>query len=137
MERVQLKRLETGEEGTFGRLTYNDFSCFTGELRWDNNKPNVSCIPKGVYFCSWTFSERFKRMMYLVNNISNRGGIRIHPANLMGDDSRGFKRQLNGCIALGQKLGTIDGQKALLLSRPAVRQFEDAMQRRPFMLEIL
>ena len=133
---VTIERLDSTMEGTFGRLTFNNFVCFTGELPWKDNQSNISCIPKGMYFCHWTYSERFKRMMYLVDNVPNRGGIRIHPANLMGDDSQGFKRQLNGCIALGQTLGMIDRQKALLLSRPVVRQFEDLMKGREFTLEI-
>jgi len=136
LPQVLIKRLETSSEGTFGQLTFNTFSCFTGELPWQDNQSNISCIPKGVYECHWTYSERFKRMMYLIDNIPNRGGIRIHSANLMGDDSKGFKRQLNGCIAFGEKLGTIDKQKALLLSRPSIRKFEDLIKGRDFTLEI-
>ncbi len=75
-------------------------------------------------------------MMFEVESVPKRGGIRIHSANLMGDDSKGYKRQLNGCIALGQTLGRIEGQKALLLSKPAIRQFEDLMNRQDFTLEI-
>jgi hypothetical protein len=55
----------------------------------------------------------------------------------MGDDTMGYMKQLNGCIALGEKLGWMDGQKALLLSAPAVRRFEDHMGRVPFKLEII
>ena len=74
--------------------------------------------------------------MYLLLGTDPRAGIRKHSANLMGDDTMGFRRQLNGCIALGEKLGHIDGQKALLVSAPAMRRFEDHMQRKPFLLEI-
>jgi hypothetical protein len=54
----------------------------------------------------------------------------------MGDDSMGYRRQLNGCIALGERLGWLEGQKALLLSAPAVRRFEEYMGHRPFTLEV-
>lgn len=74
--------------------------------------------------------------MYLLLGTDPRAGIRKHPANFMGDDRMGYRRQLNGCIALGERLGWMDGQKALLLSAPAVRRFEDHMQRKPFLLEI-
>lgn len=54
----------------------------------------------------------------------------------MGNVDAGYKAQLNGCIALGERLGWIDGQKALLLSAPAMRRFEAYMQGRSFTLEI-
>ena len=54
----------------------------------------------------------------------------------MGDKTKGYRCQLNGCIALGERLGYIDGQKALLLSAPAMRRFLDAARGEPFTLEI-
>jgi hypothetical protein len=74
--------------------------------------------------------------MYLLLGTEPRAGIRKHPANLMGAIDKGFRAQLNGCIALGEKLGWIDGQKALLLSAPAMRRFESIMGGKPFTLEI-
>lgn len=133
--RIQLSRLETSDEGTFGVLSIGDSHYFSGELPNRNNKPNASCIPEGTYTCVWTYSPKLRRKAYLIN-VPNREGIRIHSANFMGDDTKGFKKQLNGCIALGQKIGTMDGQKAILLSSPAVREFEDCMAGRPFELEI-
>ena len=60
----------------------------------------------------------------------------MHPANLMGDASKGFRSQLNGCIALGERLGWMEGQKCILLSAPAVRRVETYFGGRPFLLEI-
>jgi hypothetical protein len=74
--------------------------------------------------------------MYLLLGSEPRAGIRLHAANLMGDDAMGYRRQLNGCIAFGERLGWMDGQKALLVSAPAVTKFENHMQRQPFTLEI-
>lgn len=75
--------------------------------------------------------------MYLLLGTDPRAGIRKHPANLMGDDTLGYRRQLNGCIALGERLGWIDRQKALLVSAPAVSRFERHMERKDFTLEIV
>lgn len=135
--KVILRRIETSDHGTFGILSFPGFSCFSGELPDRGNKPNTSCIPKGTYKAVWSHSPRFKRNMYLVLNVAQRAGIRIHAANFMGDDSKGFKRQLNGCVALGERLGSIEGQKALLLSKPAIRRFETLMNGRDFELEII
>lgn len=135
--RVRLERLDASDHGTFGRIALDGFACFTGELPDRGNAPAVSSILRGVYQCLWTFSPAFKKHLYLVAGVPGRSGVRIHGANLMGDASRGFKSQLQGCIALGERLGTFDGQKGLLVSVPAVRRFETYLRREPFELEIV
>ena len=137
MDRVILERLETGDQGTFGRIRIGDEIFFTGELPWRDNKSNHSCIPAGIYYCQWTLSNRFKKFMYQVDDVNGRTGIRIHSANFMGDATLGYKKQLNGCISLGKKLAKLDGQKAIIISSPAVRKFEELMRRKPFILEII
>lgn len=137
MNYAYLHRVETGDQGTFGRIIFGDYELFTGEQPWLNNLPNQSCIPAGLYKVTWTYSPAFKRMMYLVNNVKGRSGIRIHPANLMGDRARGFKSHLYGCIALGEKRGYLGGQKAVLVSRPAVTKLENWAGGESFELEII
>lgn len=136
MRRAILLRKDSSDEGTFGQIAAAKIVLFTGELPNRDNQPSISCIPEGEYDVIWTWSPRFSRMMYLIANVPSRTGVRKHSANLMGDVLKGLKSQLNGCIALGEKLGWIDKQKALLLSVPAVRRFEEAMNREPFKLEI-
>lgn len=132
-----IERLETGDQGTFGRITALDLTLFTGEQPWRDNAPNLSCVPIGKYRVEWTYSPRFGRMMYVLLGTEPRTGIRAHSANLMGDKNKGYRTQLAGCIALGEKLGWIDGQRALLLSVPAIRRFETTMNRQLFELEIV
>ena len=132
---VALERLETSRHGTFGRILFSGSMLFTGELPEMGNAPNISCIPAGRYRGLWTFSPAFKRFMYLIVPVDRRTGIRVHSANFMGEAP--LKKQLNGCIALGERLGWMDGQKAILLSAPAVRRFETAMNRQPFEMEIV
>ena len=140
MRKAWLERLETSNEGTFGVLRVENHDCleffYTGELPWRKNKANVSCIPKGKYIAIWTKSPRFQRLMYLISKVPARAGIRVHAANFMGNPKKGFRRQLHGCIALGEKLGWLGGQKAILVSRPAIRRFEDITNGKPFELEI-
>lgn len=45
-------------------------------------------------------SNRFKKNMWLLLNVPNRDGIRIHSAN--------YARELNGCIALGMNIADLD-----------------------------
>ena len=136
METVRLERLETSDHGTFGRIYFGKYVFYTGELPWRYNKNDVSCIPTGSYICKMTLSARFKRRLYLVLDVKDRFAIRIHSANLMGDSTRGFKCQLNGCISLGEKIGMMDNQKAILVSSSAVRKLEEFLQSKPFILEV-
>lgn len=136
MTKLILERMETSEQGTFGKISVGGVSFFTGELPWRENKNDLSCIPEGAYLCKWTLSPRFKRFTYELVKVPKRIAIRAHSANFCGAKDKGYKFQLNGCIALGEKLGFMDGQKALLLSAPAVRRFEKIMNKEPFMLEI-
>ena len=137
MERVKLQRFESSLQGTFGKIYFKESALFTGELPWADNFNDISCIPAGVYHCRWTYSHHFKKYLYEVFGVSGRAGIRIHSANFMGDAEHLYKKQLNGCIALGEALGQMDGQKAVLLSMPAVRTFESIMNHEPFDLEVI
>jgi len=134
LPKVKLLRLETSDEGTFGKLYAQAKSWYSGELPWLDNAPGKSCIPVGTYECHYTYSPSFKRNLYLVGGVSSRSGIRIHPANFMGTSP--LRCDLLGCIALGTRFGTMDGQKALILSTPALTEFELTMEYKPFLLEI-
>ena len=134
--KVTLERTESTDEGTFGRIVLGERVFYTLELPWRDNQSNISCIPLGIYRWVWGFSSRFKRPMYLAIGVENRTGVRIHSANLAGDTERGFKSQLNGCIALGDPIGRLGNQRAILLSAKATREFEQLMDRKPFIMEI-
>lgn len=136
MRRARLNRRHSGDQGTFGQLLSGRFACFTGELPQRGNRPNVSCIPEGDYRVIWALSPRLKRYTFRLVGVPSRAGILEHSANLMGDPEMGYVAQLNGCIALGEALGTINGQAALLRSKPAVRLFENFMNHEPHILEI-
>lgn len=133
---VSLVRFDKSDQGVFGRLTYENFKCYTGELPDRNNANNFSCIPLGIYKVIWYTSPRLRKKTYRLIDVPGRGGILIHSANLMGDATKGYKVQLLGCIALGERLGYINKQKAILVSRPAVRRLEDIFAGKPFMLEV-
>lgn len=136
MTLVSITRFTSKDQGTFGRLVTKNFSCYTGELPWRNNAQAISCIPEGTYQVVWASSPRLHKFTYRLVDVPNRNGVLIHSSNLMGDSTLGYTAQLQGCISLGEKLGTMGNQRALLLSRPAVRSFEDLMQHLPFTLEI-
>lgn len=136
MKTIVLQRTESSDQGTFGVMNVGGHTLFTGELPWRDNANDLSCIPAGTYRCAMTYSPHFRRRLYLVDHVSHRAGVRIHSACLMGDTAKGFVSQLLGCIALGEKRGFIGNQKAILVSRSAVRKFEKALNNEPFILEV-
>lgn len=117
----------TRKEGTFGRLTYGDFTCYTVEPMWANNEPRVSCIPTGYYFLERHKSPRFGDSAIIYGGTVSkfyaigfvRNSILIHPANK--------SNQLEGCIGLGDRLGELDGVRAVLNSRRTVAKFLDLL----------
>lgn len=141
MNNLILIRNSSSDQGTPGTLYNRDSSgrfdllFKTLELPWMDNKRNISCIPTGKYSCKFTYSPHFKTEMYLICNVPDRSGIRIHSANYAGDISKGYKRDLLGCIALGTRTSHI-GQLAVFNSRFAIRKFQELMQENPFNLHI-
>lgn len=136
MNKITLVRIKTSDEGTLGKIEFQGHVFFTLELPWRNNLPDFSCIPSGSYRCDFTYSNRFKKRLYLVGPVDGRTGIRIHSANLAGDSTKGFVKQLNGCIALGKTQGEIKEQDAILRSKEAVEEFHELLKGESFILEI-
>ncbi|GGA95895.1 DUF5675 family protein [Agarivorans gilvus] len=125
--------------GTFGQL----FSpCGTPlavsvERPWLNNQPSISCIPEGTYKIVPVNSPKFGECLGLsapTLGISHdhsgilRTHILIHPANLAS--------QLEGCIALGEKWGVLNGEWAVLNSRHACELFKSYIHGQQAWLEI-
>lgn len=136
MASVSIFRLKMSDQGTLGFLVTEGFSCYTLELPWRENWWSISCIPKGNYDVSLKVSTRYG-LAYYLENVPNRSGIIIHSGNLAGDEAKGYKTNTRGCILLGQKTGTLEGQMAVLLSRPAVTAFMNHMNRENFKLQII
>jgi hypothetical protein len=128
--RATLTRNSDNGTQTQGTLVINDFRCFTLERPWKNNLSNISCVPKGIYQCKYTFSYKFLKYTYELQKTSPRSGIRIHSGNFFFD--------IAGCILLGDSYSDInhDGKVDILNSRITIAKFENKMQRLPFMLVI-
>ena len=96
--------------GTNGALYHKQqFLCFSIELPWAINQPNISCIPDGTYelvpFYSLNFGHHLR-----VRNVPNRTGILIRPANDALSELRGCIAPVSQLTGIGKGLGS---QKAL------------------------
>lgn len=133
--KIHLYRYESTDHGTFGRIQIDGKYFHTLELPWIDNKNNISCIPIGEYETDIYPSSRFGNV-YLVKNVPGRSGILIHQGNFGGNKLKGLKSNIEGCILLGKSRGIISGQKCVLNSRIAVKEFMDTIHRQPFTLAI-
>lgn len=137
MRRATLTRNDTGDEGTFGELlTDTGAKFFWGELPWRDNKHDRSCIPDGVYVCTWRKSPKFG-FCYHVENVPGRSDILIHAANYVGDTKKKKRADVLGCMAPGEAIGELNGQRAVLRSRDALATFIDEMNGETFLLTIV
>ena len=115
------------------------FKCYTCEdtVRGDGNPDTVlkwkvngeSAIPYGKYTCDFTYSNRFNRNMWAVENVPGFSGIRIH---------RGKNETwTEGCLLLGDSIAK--NYTMLDNSEKTVEKFEKCMAgygNQDFVLEI-
>lgn len=133
---IKLFRHQSTNEGTFGVILADGFWCHTLELPWRDNRPNLSCIPEGFYTCEMVISPRFGQV-YQVLSVPGRSHILFHSGNLAGNVAQGLKTHVQGCILLGQRVGTLSGQPAVLVSRIAFNRFMAFLSgEKQFILEV-
>lgn len=141
MRIVTITRDASSDDGTFGLLKTEGFECRTLERPDRGNEPMVSSVPLGIYRVQKIRSPKYGEC-YGVKDVPGRTHILIHSANWAGDEEKGFKSQLNGCIALGKKVDLIDYgqndlQRGVTSSRNTVAAFIKHMEFEPFELAIL
>ena len=90
-----LTRFAYTKDGTFGR--WGPFQ--TVEEEWQDNQPNISCIPTGIYRCVRSTFHRGGYATYEVTEVPGRTLIKVHRANTEED--------LRGCIGIGLGLGVL------------------------------
>ena len=120
---VSLERFGYTPMGTFGRMRYKGYECYTVERPWENNAPYVSCVPTGIYPLKLGKFYGGGYPCYELEQVPNRTLIKIHRGNTMLD--------VKGCIVLGTKLGVIEKLWAVLNSRKAHDEFMVAMRDNP------
>jgi len=128
MKTIEVIRDWQDTNQTLGKCTVYDtdkkplFSSLSLERGWRNNERMVSCIPVGEYECVLEWSNRFKQDLWEIKEVPGRSECKFHSAN--------YWFQLNGCIALGQKLKDInnDGYNDVTNSRNTMRQFHNALK---------
>jgi len=120
MKTLIIRRITTGENGTFGALVFeNTPFAVTLEREWLDNRPSTgnipgSCIPEGEYYCERVNSPRFGNT-FEVTDVFNRSHILFHKGNL-DDDSR-------GCILVGEEYGKFGVDNGIKSSKAGYNEF--------------
>jgi hypothetical protein len=137
--RLSLLRGPSTDHGTPGVLLREDGSriAYTLELPWRGNRRMRSSIPPGSYPARYVVTEKRPAGVYLLEGVPGRSSILIHSGNVAGDVEKGLESDVLGCILLGRTRGTRRGQRAVLLSKPAVAAFVAEMKRKPFTVEVI
>ena len=148
--RITLTREKPGpavDHGTFGRLKSDGFACVTAELPWRDNAPDISCIPTGVYQCTFRWSNAHARHIYHVEGVPFRDAIEIHSGNFAGNTAHGLRSDSKGCILLGRAFAVFpsaalpsgqvfQAQRGVTSSRDVLAEFEKYLSGQSFELEI-
>ena len=120
MKLFTLKRISLILDGTFGVLLDGNIPfALTCEREWLDNKPEISCIPTGIYFCKRVNSPRFGDT-FEVMNVPGRTSILFHSGNTE-DDSK-------GCILVGEEFGSVNGKTAVLSSKRGFAEFLERLK---------
>jgi hypothetical protein len=118
MKQFFLKRLSTGIDGTPGVIMegLTPFAV-TLEPEWLDNKPNMSCIPAGLYRCERVQSPRFG-MTFEITEVVGRTHVLFHKGNTEKDTI--------ACVLVGEQFDPIDGKFAI---KQSGKGFGELMQR--------
>ncbi len=100
------------------------------ELPWNDNKPQISCIPAGRYLCKRTWSPKHGEYQHEICNVPGRTGLRFDIAN--------FVKQLLGCVCLGDAYKDInlDGNLDVIHSGETIRKFRELVGEEDFWLNV-
>lgn len=98
---LDLIRVGQSPRGTFGVLRFGAVPfVLTLERPWQDNEPNVSCIPPGRYRCGRVRSPKFGET-FEVQNVPHRTHVLFHRGNTTEDTQ--------GCILVGEEFsGTFE-----------------------------
>lgn len=113
--RYLLERFCYAPAATFGFIGLPDGTrLYTVEAPWSDNRVGESCIPEGDYPLALGryYEGGYDTLVIPDGEVSGRTAIKVHAANRASE--------LRGCIAPGLELGVLEGEWAVLQSRPAL-----------------
>lgn len=122
MKYMDLLRVALRNDGTFGVLldkgedpmSVGEPFAVTCEEVWQNNQPQVSCIPAGVWLCKRVQSPKFGNT-FEVTEVPGRSHILFHKGNNTNDTL--------GCILVAESYERIGGVLSVAQSGKGYDEF--------------
>ena len=115
----------------------DEFLSYTLECPWLNNQPFVSCIPAGDYVIRPCVSPRFGRAYYIESEqgdiVGYDKGIRTHCLFHSANNAS----ELQGCVALGESVGVLHNEFAVLNSKKSIKHFYDLLDGFDYRLQVV
>jgi hypothetical protein len=116
-----IKRISSTPDGVFGVMLFDGVPfAVTAERPWLNNKPDVSCIPEGEYWCHRVKSPKFGDTFEIMN-VPGRSKILFHKGNVPTEDSL-------GCILIGEQFEPLHGKAAVLASKHGYGEYKKMIE---------
>ena len=140
---LELTRKIRTNLSTIGELTIDGvFECFILEDKDRGLKKDMAiselmdmkirsktAIPEGRYEVVISFSNRFKKLLPLLQNVPAFEGIRIHPGNTAADTE--------GCLLPGRNMKEDAVTSSRLAFTPLFEKLQTAMQREKVFITIM
>lgn len=129
MKVLTLKRTHHLYEATLGQLFIEDITTdpiYTLENP-ERETTKDSRIPAGVYQCKPYSGLKYKDV-YIVQSVPGRTAILIHWGNTEKDTL--------GCILIGNRLGQLSGEPAVLQSKRCFERFRSLIGKNEFILRV-
>ena len=131
MKTLLLTRHAATPWGTIGSLLVPGHAPFTTlEPVWDNNTPNKSCVPTGLYGLKSQPSATLNRITkgryewgWYLQDVPHRSGILFHPGN--------FENDTQGCILVGTSFEVIGSRPGVARSQIAYAALAYALSNNP------
>ena len=115
MKHFELKRIAADDDATYGVLIHKNIPfAVTLELPWNDNLPNISCIPLGWYNCKRINSPTHGNC-FEITNVRGRTHILFHKGNI--------PEHTEGCVLLGEAFDPVRGKNGIIYSGHAYDQF--------------
>ncbi len=130
MKKVKIERNDISDKAIRGQLTIENI-CHDPIYTLENPKRDTnidSCIPAGKYKCIPHNSTKYPDT-YEILDVPERTAILLHWGNTEKDTL--------GCIILGEKLGNLNGEPAVLGSKVCYERFRELIGKESFDLEII
>ena len=135
MNKATLQRF-SHDKVTFGKLhldwASNHKDIYTIELPWLENKPNISCIPQGLYNVRQHNTVKYPNT-FEVLAVPGREAILIHAGNY-ADVNENHKSDTQGCILIG--LGIDESVPMITQSKAAMIYLRKLVGGNNFALEV-